>query len=303
MRNPLSDSTSTTQPLVVTTLEHPSIFPGFSIATSASLFTTERSNQPEAWSGPLGKLLGARPVERASKNGSPCFSMARYAPGATRSNENVEAITGIVLDFDHVSPEDLCHVYHQVQCRFAGALHTTFSDLAGGSHDRCARLVLPATREMLKAEAKVVRNVIARSLGVKTDDTTADPARLWYLPSAPVRATNGRYIGYLFGKVLDPDMIMAAAQPEAATAAPAEQRNDWRSLAANGATPGGRHGALLSFAAHLLGKGVDPVVALDLLRAWNVAKNLPPKPDAEVVAIVNYIAGRELKKLEVRHGR
>jgi hypothetical protein len=301
--NPLSDSIITIPLPTAASLEHPTRFYGFGIATSASLFATERSNQPKVWSGRLGDLLGVRPIERVSKKGSPCFSMVRYAPGKTRNNDNVEAVTGIVLDFDHVTPGDLCHAYHQVQGRFAGALYTTFSDLAGGSNDRCARLVLPATREMLKSEAKVVRREVARAIGIKTDDTTVDPARLWYLPSAPVRAANGRYLGYLIGKILDPDTILASAKPEAATAAAVAPEKDWRSIAANGATPGGRHGALLSFAAHLLGKGVDPVVALDLLRAWNTAKNVPPKPDAEVVAIVNYIAGRELKKLEVRHGR
>ena len=69
---------------------------------------------------------------------------------------------------------------------------------------------------------------------------------------------------------------------------------DWREFVLNGATPGARHASIVRLAAHLIGKKVDARVALELVRCWNAQRNSPPKPDCEVVAALNFVAGREL---------
>ncbi len=63
---------------------------------------------------------------------------------------------------------------------------------------------------------------------------------------------------------------------------------EWAALIRQGAEPGGRHPSLLALAGHLIAKGVDPAVVLELLLAWNAARCRPPKPQAEIEAVVRY---------------
>jgi Bifunctional DNA primase/polymerase, N-terminal/Primase C terminal 1 (PriCT-1) len=71
---------------------------------------------------------------------------------------------------------------------------------------------------------------------------------------------------------------------------------DWRELASNGVEGGRRNTSVAAFAGHLFRKGVDPWVALELLRLWNQARCDPPLPDVEVVRCVNSIAAKELRR-------
>lgn len=91
-----------------------------------------------------------------------------------------------------------------------------------------------------------------------------------------------------------PAWLLAQARPNGTVRSPEE----WAALIRSGADPGDRHPSLVSLAGHLLGKRVDPRVTLELLLAWNEARCRPPKPTAEVVAIV-----RDLWRRDVRRGR
>ena len=82
-----------------------------------------------------------------------------------------------------------------------------------------------------------------------------------------------------------PAWLWEQARP-ASTPRPAEE---WAALIRRGADPGDRHLSLVALAGHLLGKRVDPRVALELLLAWNEARCRPPKPAEEVVAIVRHL--------------
>ncbi len=68
----------------------------------------------------------------------------------------------------------------------------------------------------------------------------------------------------------------------------------WRKLVAEGVGKGRRNYAIARLVGHLLRPGVDPYVALDLMRTWNLTRCHPPLADGEVVGIVNSICGREL---------
>jgi hypothetical protein len=70
----------------------------------------------------------------------------------------------------------------------------------------------------------------------------------------------------------------------------------WRELAANGATEGARNDLTARLAGHLLARGVDPFVALELVLAWNARRNRPPLADREVARTVESIASREAAK-------
>jgi len=72
--------------------------------------------------------------------------------------------------------------------------------------------------------------------------------------------------------------------------------SEWRALATYGVEAGKRNSATAQLAGHLLGRGVDPYVALELVRTWNTCRNRPPLTDGEVVHTVDSIASREAKK-------
>jgi hypothetical protein len=64
----------------------------------------------------------------------------------------------------------------------------------------------------------------------------------------------------------------------------------WRHLVQEGVAEGERNAALASLSGHLLQRGVDPDVALELLLAWNRLRCRPPLPDDEVARVVQSIA-------------
>jgi Bifunctional DNA primase/polymerase, N-terminal/Primase C terminal 1 (PriCT-1) len=75
---------------------------------------------------------------------------------------------------------------------------------------------------------------------------------------------------------------------------------EWRKLAAYGVEAGERNNATAQLAGHLLARGVDPYVALELVRTWNACRNRPPLSEGEVIRTVESIAARELKKWQTK---
>lgn len=70
----------------------------------------------------------------------------------------------------------------------------------------------------------------------------------------------------------------------------------WRALVAEGAVEGTRNTSVAALAGHLLRRGIDPLVTLELIQAWNLARNRPPLPAEEVRRVVESIAGREHRR-------
>jgi hypothetical protein len=79
-------------------------------------------------------------------------------------------------------------------------------------------------------------------------------------------------------------------------ASPAAPPSVWRELVRDGVGEGARDCTLTRLAGYLMCRLVDPIVALELLQAWNSARCSPPLPEADVARIVNSIAGRELAR-------
>jgi hypothetical protein len=91
-----------------------------------------------------------------------------------------------------------------------------------------------------------------------------------------------------------PDWLLSIiAEPENGTAAPASQ---WRELACNGVAEGQRNSSAARLTGYLLRRFIDPIVTLELVQSWNAVHCSPPLPADEIVAIVNSICGRELKR-------
>jgi Primase C terminal 1 (PriCT-1) len=71
---------------------------------------------------------------------------------------------------------------------------------------------------------------------------------------------------------------------------------DWRDLVCEGVGEGRRNETLTRLAGYLLRRRVDPIVALEMLSIWNTARCRPPLEAAEIRAIVDSIAARELQR-------
>ncbi len=67
-------------------------------------------------------------------------------------------------------------------------------------------------------------------------------------------------------------------------------RLHWRRLIRDGVAEGARNATIASLAGHLLWRGVDLEVAIELMLAWNRTHCRPPLADDEVVQVVHSIA-------------
>ncbi|MCM2332379.1 MAG: bifunctional DNA primase/polymerase [Anaeromyxobacteraceae bacterium] len=126
-----------------------------------------------------------------------------------------------------------------------------------------------------------------------------------------LHASGGRY-EWLSGRgpdqvalALPPPWLVQAMRGERdAGSRPSDQgrRVEVRGLAGGGADEGGRNDAVARLFGHLVRRDVDIQVATDLMLAWNREKNRPPLPDDEVIAVMQSIAGTELRRRERRAG-
>ena len=128
-----------------------------------------------------------------------------------------------------------------------------------------------------------------------------------YVVAAPSLHVSGRR--YTWSVDHHPDDVVPAPMPEwlaAALTKPSERdRRDpsgWRCLVSEGVSDGGRNVAVSKLSGHLLRRYVDPVVAHELVQAWNHARCRPPLQPEEVTKTVGSIARRELKRREARNG-
>jgi hypothetical protein len=96
---------------------------------------------------------------------------------------------------------------------------------------------------------------------------------------------------WLIGMVTTPAAVLLFDN----TARPADPAQ-WRDLVRNGITEGCRNDRIARLVGHLLGRHVDPEVTLEIALAINDARCRPPLPRNEIIAVVDSIAGCELKK-------
>lgn len=123
-----------------------------------------------------------------------------------------------------------------------------------------------------------------------------------FVVAPPSLHQSGRRYAWVDG--LRPDQVPLAAVPpwllhlmcHAKVTEPGVRLAQRRDLLKLGAAEGSRNASVASLAGHLLRREVDPHAVLDLLRAWNSARNSPPLPDEEVLSTVESIAGAELAR-------
>lgn len=136
-------------------------------------------------------------------------------------------------------------------------------------------------------------------------DVVGNRAGLWpgidlrgdggYVVAPPSIHPSGRAYRWLPAR--DPESLAVAPLPAwlAAVLVQHPERHGhplayWRRLVRDGVAEGTRNTTIASLAGHLLWHGVDPVVALELLLAWNRLRCRPPLDDDEVARIVDSIS-------------
>jgi len=85
------------------------------------------------------------------------------------------------------------------------------------------------------------------------------------------------------------DLLQAAGQPRHTPAY-------WRNLVSEGVAEGQRNSTLASLTGHLLWRGIDPEVTLELMLAWNQSRCRPPLPDEDVAQVVRSIGRMHVQK-------
>ena len=101
-----------------------------------------------------------------------------------------------------------------------------------------------------------------------------------------------------------PQRLLESLKHQSTVSPSARAVSEWRHIAMHGVEAGQRNMCVAQLAGHLLRRGIDPIVALYLIAAWNQVHNRPPLPQDELIRTVNAIAGRELRRRQggPRHG-
>jgi len=115
-----------------------------------------------------------------------------------------------------------------------------------------------------------------------------------YVVAPPSVYPNGRHYFWVAGHApaeaalaLPPVHFFA---PEDPTRPAGHTRLHWRQLIREGIPEGQRNTTMASLTGHLLWRGVDLDVVLELMLAWNRTHCRPPLPDEEVAQVVQSIA-------------
>src|SRR6266849_9302198 len=118
----------------------------------------------------------------------------------TRKNENVRALSCLVLDGDHLS-DDRCRDLFSKTDGFRRLIHTTASHVPGNN---CVRIILPLARPVPSAEWRERRGAWIASMGLTglVADSTKDPARFYYVPTSPSKDAE-REFEVAEGRMLD----------------------------------------------------------------------------------------------------
>jgi hypothetical protein len=149
-----------------------------------------------------------------------------------------------------------------------------------------------------------VRNSAGNCLGAGLDVRATGG----YIVAPPSIHENGRAYCWDVDRGLDdmapadaPGWLVALVGGAARTNT--ELPENWRRLVRDGVSEGGRNTAIARLTGHLLRRGIDPFVALDLVKAWNITRCHPPLGEDEIVQTVDSIAGRERQRRETRNAR
>lgn len=166
--------------------------------------------------------------KKCQKKFSFAFSPGVPRAGTSRLDKNVDWVSLLVFDFDHLTFDELQGVSDRLS-GLESLLSSTHSHLHGGPDDCCVRIILPLARPLTPEEYRVVHHEVRRRYGLEwvragkakpngADPNARDTSRLYFLPTAPVGSET--LVGHEEGALLDLDELLKGFVPEPAQAAP-----------------------------------------------------------------------------------
>jgi len=144
----------------------------------------------QSWAHLSSQLLVSK--ETRKKDRRALWSPVIYAPGTTRANRNVEAVTCLVVDMDG---EAFDHA------RLDGLEYMAYTTWSHRPNDEHWHLVVPLKDPVPADRWAEVWTSLHERINVVGDPATKDPARIFYLPQHPQGSTPSRRIGH--GALLD----------------------------------------------------------------------------------------------------
>lgn len=150
-----------------------------------TLFTNKFGIRPipheEATFETFARQLQSEGHRRGEKDGG-AFTLAVYRPGTTRALDNVEVVTAIGLDLEHVSPARMA----EVRGALKGWEHLVYSTYSHTPELPRYRAVIPLQRELPASLHPQLWAKVAELIGTDACDPSAkDASRLFYTPAAP----------------------------------------------------------------------------------------------------------------------
>jgi hypothetical protein len=119
-----------------------------------------------------------------------------------------------------------------------------------------------------------------------------------YIVAPPSMHASGKRYRWLCTSAESSPALLPKALTARAGKAKARSFAQWRDLVRGGVDAGARNDSIASLAGHLLRRGVDPGVVLELLLSWNKSRCRPPLTDAEVVRTLDSIQRARLRQAQ-----
>ena len=151
--------------------------------------------------------------ETRRKDQRALWSPVIYAPGTTRSNRNVEAVTCLVVDMDGESFD---------YARLDGLEWFAYTTWSHRPNDEHWHLVLPLKDPVPAHRWAEVWTRLHERINVVGDPATKDPARIFYLPQHPVgrfdwssrKYGHGEFLDAGLGELFVPPRLHVARMPQ-----------------------------------------------------------------------------------------
>lgn len=167
--------------------------------------------------------------KKCKKKFSTAFSPAVPREGTTRADENVDWVSLLVFDFDHVTRVELEGVCDRLAGLESLLCSTHSHQLKGNPDDCCVRIIFPLARPLTPTEYRHVHREVRKRYGLEwtrsgekgltgADPSAKDISRLYFLPTAPVGSET--LVGHETGALLNLDELLQNVAPEPPRAAP-----------------------------------------------------------------------------------
>jgi hypothetical protein len=200
-----------------------------------------------------------------------------------RKQDDVKNISFLVVDADHLPDQAALDAVLAKLEPYRYVAHATHSDKPG---NRCARIFVPLSKPVGRADWKRFWPAAMISLGMPADPSCCDAGRLYYWPSRP---SDAEYWSVTHdGESLDVVAIAKTAPAEAPTIADSLVIGDGGVVGA-----GKRHAMLISIAGALRARGAAQPEIHAALVAANKRCN-PPKSETELEVVAKWASEQSI---------